>query len=335
MRALLLCLALFALVAVASARKHADEDTLAAQWAAFRAKYNKQYATPAEAAKRFRVFKTNYGRMTQLNAEHGAPFPYGVTKFMDLTTKEFKRKYLMKGITFEEPEGPIAVPKQVLAAPKIPSNFDWGLNKSNIVTAVKNQEQCGSCWAFSATESIESVWAAAHPIQILAPQQIVDCDKNDDGCNGGWPYRAYQYIISAGGQEPESDYPYTAQNGKCKFSASDVVAKISSWKYVITAPSQENTTLLNYIATTGPVSICVYAEPWQYYQSGVITKGCSNQKSMIDHCVQLTGFWQMTGLNTWRIRNSWGTDWGMDGYIYIERGQDLCCVAQVVTVPAL
>jgi len=146
---------------------------------------------------------------------------------------------------------------------------------------------------------------------------------------------AYAYVQKAGGQETEASYPYTAQDGTCKFDASKVVAKISGWGYVITSPAQENTTLLSYIASTAPASICVYAEPWQLYNGGIITKGCSSEKNMIDHCVQLTGFGVNGTTPYWRIRNSWGTQWGEQGFIRVMRGKDLCCVAQVVTNPKL
>jgi len=241
----------------------------------------------------------------------------------------------MRKGTFSRPNLPVAKPRPAPAT--LPTTFDWGLNRTNIVTPVNNQGECGSCWAFSATETIESVWALAHngtqhevPLSV---QQIVDCDKTDAGCGGGWPYNAYEYVIKAGGLEPAADYPYRAKNGQCKFNSKDVLAKISSWEYVIKNSTLEETTMLNFVATSAPVSVCVDASPWQLYSHGVLSKGCPNQMKDIDHCVQVTGFTTIGGLQAWRVRNSWGSDWGQDGYLYIERGLNLCAIADVVTIP--
>jgi len=307
------------------------------QFRAFMLQYGKSYATPEEQKYRKQVFAHNLERAARLNEEHEGLATFGVTPFSDLTAAEFKDQYLMKNLDFDELPARDAVntmPRGAIPS-GIPAFWDWTINKTNICTAVKNQEQCGSCWAFSATEAIESTWAAQNPLAVLGPQQIVDCDTQDSGCNGGWPMTAYAYVQKAGGQETEASYPYTAQDGTCKFDASKVVAKISGWGYVITSPAQENTTLLSYIASTAPASICVYAEPWQLYNGGIITKGCSSEKNMIDHCVQLTGFGVNGTTPYWRIRNSWGTQWGEQGFIRVMRGKDLCCVAQVVTNPKL
>jgi cathepsin F len=267
-----------------------------------------------------------------MNEKNGDP-AFGVTPFSDLTPKEFRQQYLMSK-KLKMPKAPLVdVPKKM---PNIPTSYDWRNVTPLCVTPVKNQQQCGSCWAFSATETIESVWARAnHTLAVLAPQQIVDCDKYDSGCDGGWPYNAYKYVIQAGGLESEKDYPYKAVDQKCDFKKADVVAKLTNWKYVNQQPSGENTTMLNYVYTTSPVSICVDASTWQYYTSGVLTT-CGDS---IDHCVQITGFTEMLdkkrniNVPVWIIRNSWGTSWGVEGYIFVERGKNLCELATVVTVP--
>jgi len=133
-------------------------------------------------------------------------------------------------------------------------------------------------------------------------------------------------VISAGGLEPESDYPYTGVNGKCTFNSGEVAAKISAWKYVSQSASGE-TGMVTYVANTAPLSVCVDASTWQYYQSGVL-KVCGDS---IDHCVQITGFTSMDSLDVWTVRNSWGTDWGVNGFIYVERGKNLCAIADVAT----
>jgi len=155
----------------------------------------------------------------------------------------------------------------------------------------------------------------------------VDCDTGDDGCDGGYPSSAFKYIIGNDGLDLESDYPYKGVGGSCKFKKADVGGTITSWHYVSQAASTENTKMLTYVAETGPVSVCVDAAPWQYYTGGVL-KTCGTS---IDHAVQATGYGVQNGIQTWNVRNSWGADWGEQGYIWLERGKNLCEIATIVT----
>jgi len=303
----------------------------------FQAKYNKQYASSAERSMRFAIFKSNMARARELNAQNGDPV-FGVTKFADLSPDEFRESYLNNKPFQQAADAKKRSATRRTLPPVTVSTWDWGINKTGIVTAVKNQESCGSCWAFSATETIESVWAlGGNTLQTLAPQQIVDCDKVDDGCGGGWPYHAYEYIINAGGMMPESEYPYKGVDGTCKYTPTDAVAHITHWEYVNIDPTEENTTMLSYVASTSPVSVCVDASSWALYTGNGILQTCGKQ---IDHCVQVTGFQLMANnqgqmVPVWNVRNSWGADWGASGYIFLERNKDLCAIATVVTVPSL
>jgi len=190
---------------------------------------------------------------------------------------------------------------------------------------VKNQEQCGSCWAFSVTENIESMWILAGKSNnslALAPQQIVDCDTVDDGCEGGDPPTAYEYIIEAGGLESEQDYPYIAEDESCRFKSQDIVASIKNWQYATSDYSE--TTLQQNLVGYGPLSICVDASNWQDYVSGIMTWYECAWVNILDHCVQLVGYNATSSNPFWMVRNSWGTDWGIDGYIYLEMWEDTC-----------
>jgi len=291
----------------------------------FQHKHNKVYAAE-EFGARYRVFLDNLAVVERMNQGKDVP-TYGVTKFMDMTPEEFKNAYLMRRNV------DTSAIKATKPAPKIkelplPSSFDW--RNKGVVTPVYNQGQCGSCWAFSTTENIESMWAlAGNTLTSLSMQQIVDCDTSDDGCGGGDPPTAYQYVQSAGGLDSYSSYPYTAQNGYCSFSSSNVVAQISGWNYA--TQSQDETQMANFLTQTGPLSICVDAESWQYYTGGIITAsdGCGTS---LDHCVMATGFAAYgTSMPYWIVRNSWGTDWGLSGYLYVEMGQNVCGIAQEAT----
>jgi cathepsin F len=292
------------------------------QFIEFQAKYGKFYGSQDEFNMRFAIFQANLKIAEKLNNQSATS--YGVTKFMDLTPMEFANTVLMR-VHKTGLAGTVA--PQMPIRP-LPVSFDWR-NQGNVVTPVYNQGQCGSCWAFSTTENIESMWAlSGKTLTSLAVQQIVDCDTSDGGCGGGNPPTAYQYVISAGGMEPWSDYPYTGQNDNCAFQSSDVVATISSWTYV--TQSSDETQMQNYLYSNGPLSVCVDASTWQYYTGGIIMagSGCGNS---LDHCVMITGYGSQSGVNFWWVRNSWGTDWGQSGYLQVQMGSDVCGIADECT----
>ena len=262
--------------------------------------------------------------------------PFGLNKFSDLTPEEFKAQYLK----FEPSSADrSAIEVHNSGAVSAPSKYDW--RHHGAVTAVKDQGQCGSCWAFSATEETESMNAVKGTIglQKLSVQQVVSCDQVDGGCNGGDTITAYQYIQKAGGLTSEAKYPYTSGEGDtgfCSWNGGDIVASISSYKYATpgcqdSCDNQDETTLKNNLASTGPVSICVNAEPWQDYSGGVMSSGCSHGYYDLDHCVQLVGYNAEQGNGYWLVRNSWNTNWGEEGYIYLEMGSNVCGVADEAT----
>jgi len=323
---LVLCLAF---LAVASA------STPTSDWAKFnqyKLKFDKIYA-PGDEAERFAVFQTNLARVDALNALQTRDQVYHyLTKFMDLTPDEFRATVLMN-VTVPD-QRPTRATNITAKARALPTNFDWS-STPGIVTPVKNQGQCGSCWDFSATETMESVCArAGYGLHVFSEQQTVDCDTNgqDQGCNGGWPEGAYAYIISAGGIESEANYPYTAEDGTCNFNSGELEAcKITGWDWVIQHQNENH--MQAFVHTTSPVSICVDASSWQYYSSGVLQ--ASSCTTNIDHCVQVTGWSTMGGQLAWNVRNSWGASWGVNGYIYLQFGQDTCAMAQHVTIPCV
>jgi cathepsin F len=289
-------------------------------------KYNKKYDTEAEYTLRFNVFKNNLENYAELNANDDT-VKHGPTKFSDLTNEEFKEKYLIKNFTSPKIRGEkVKVHRYGTRVSSLPVSYTWVTK--NATTPIYNQEQCGSCWAFSTTESIESMnFLAGNPLVSLSMQQIVDCDKEDGGCNGGNPPTAYDYVIKAGGLESYADYPYTARNGICKFDPSKVIRSIKSWQYV--TEREDEGEMQEFTYTTGPPSVCVDASTWNSYNGGVYTS--SNCGTQLDHCVQIVGWTVKSGMNAWIVRNSWGTDWGYEGYCYVAIGQDACGIAQECT----
>jgi len=255
---------------------------------------------------------------------------WGLTKFSDMSSAEFKQMYLTARI---EP----SKHHHVAAKPHIvpPKTFDW--RTKGAITPVKDQAQCGSCWAFSTTENVESMWfLSTKTLPILAPQQLVDCDPQSQGCGGGWTYWAFEYLMNAGGQMAESAYPYHAVNQPCQFKKNKIVAKVFNYTFAIPpceqgdCPSQDEDLMQEQLAKVGPFSVCVNAASWSDYQGGVVEgDSCPGGAQTLDHCVQAVGYDQNQGY--WIVRNSWNTNWGDKGYIYLQLGTNTCGVADVVT----
>eukprot|EP01124_Arcella_intermedia_P027253 TRINITY_DN528_c0_g1_i2.p1 TRINITY_DN528_c0_g1~~TRINITY_DN528_c0_g1_i2.p1 ORF type:complete len:333 (+),score=26.74 TRINITY_DN528_c0_g1_i2:40-1038(+) len=303
------------------------------QFSEWMVKHQKIYASDEDQAHAFENFRASLVRVLKQNqrtTELGKGATYDLNRFSDLSPEEFRRTFLAK------PFHP--TPKETRSAPlsldmglaALPTAFDW--RTKGAVTPVKDQGQCGSCWAFSVTENIESVWMLAKGINSsamapLAPQQIVDCDKVDAGCNGGDTPTAFEYVIKAGGQDTEASYPYKAIDQACHFKAADVEAKIASYKYATKTKNEAE--MKDAVATVAPLSICVDAEPWQFYTSGVMTKAqCGTS---LDHCVQITAYDTAAKPAYWKVRNSWGADWGEKGFIRLEYGTNTCGVAEEPT----
>jgi hypothetical protein len=252
---------------------------------------------------------------------HGAI--HGVTQFSDITPEEFKQRLGFKPKTVDSLPTAQAPQPYAVQCPSVQTGCNWA--NLGAVTPVKNQGQCGSCWAFSATEATESAQFFYNgSLPVLAPQQIVDCDKQDAGCNGGDTPTAYQYIEGAGGLETEAAYPYTAHDGVCQFSSSKIAASISTYNWGITpcdtvatmSCTNQNETGLVSVVQNSPQSICVDAEPWQTYTSGIMdTPLCKYGYLDLDHCVHLTGYGIQAGTQYWLVKNSWGVTWGESGYV--------------------
>jgi len=320
MNAICLFLALFCL---ASSLKHKQRN----EFQMWKQTHAKEYTSEEEEV-RFQNFLASKDRVAQLNAraiKGGSSARYGLNKFSDMTVQEFRQFYLMNNPIKYDPSKP-RDPLDILSIKNVgknPKSFDW--RHKGGVTPVKDQGQCGSCWAFSTTENIESVVMVVGnktKLPTLSPQQIVDCDPSDAGCGGGNPPTAYEYVISAGGMESNSAYPYTAQDGNCAFDKSKVVTTISSWKYACGYWDETalQTILVNYAAP----SICVDAANWQDYQSGIMTGWECAWVNVLDHCVQAVGYDTTGPTPFWIVRNSWSTSWGEQGYIRLQLGVNAC-----------
>jgi C1A family cysteine protease len=217
-----------------------------------------------------------------------------------------------------------------------PDSLDW--STKGATTAVKDQGQCGSCWAYSATEGIESgLFMTTGKIEKLSEQQIISCDKTDGGCAGGDLPTAFDYVKKAGGIDTQSDYADSSAKsghaGSCKSFEKKV--QVTGYKYAIppcdsgACKNQKESDLMAALNTYGPLSVCVNAESWDDYSSGIYKKKCSGKASMLDHCVQLVGYDKSA--NYWKVRNSWAADWGEEGFIRLPMGENACGIADEAT----
>jgi len=305
-----------------------------AQFASFTLKHNRNYPTVAEVNERFTIFKENMAKNVIL-AQQNPLATFGVNKFSDMSSAEFRSKYLMPVNFTQSAEWQADRAKMPKWKPTplqlnsrgVPNDVDWCAQ--GYCTPVKDQGQCGSCWAFSTAETIESsTYATSKNLPVLAPEQIVDCDSNDSGCNGGIPRSAMSWVQSNGGLDTEASYPYTAgqsgQAGQCQTSGT-VGATCSGPQDV---SDGDEGALQSFLQSTGPPSVCVDASSWQSYTGGVLTTCGTN----VDHAVQATGIDSTQGTPAYIVRNSWNTDWGVNGFIYLAMNMgDMCQVASQVT----
>ncbi|XP_063690221.1 cathepsin F-like [Bolinopsis microptera] len=297
----------------------------------FMLKHERVYETEEEHNVRYWTFYKNMAKWELYNKAEQGTATYGMNQFADLTEEEFSKHYLSP-VTSKGMNMLNSLPEaEEVDVADTPAEMDW--RTKNAVTPVKNQGQCGSCWAFSTTGNIEGRWAIKNGTLVsLSEQELVDCDKVDLGCNGGLPFQAYAEIMRLGGLETEEDYPYTGRGGACKFDGSKVAVDITGREKV----STDEKKIAAYVAANGPVSIGLNAAAMQFYTGGVshpLSFLC--EPSGIDHGVVIVGYGTESGKDYWLIKNSWGATWGEKGYYKLYRGKGCCGCNQMVTSATL
>jgi|688.fasta_scaffold125433_4 C1A family cysteine protease len=294
----------------------------------FTTRYNKTYDTD-EYDLRYDIFRNNLERIREHNRGNYS-WKMGVNAFTDLTAEEFRMRYLGFNFGRSLKNTPRLTDYSLKTLRDVPRQVDW--RQKGVVNAVKNQGQCGSCWAFSTIGSVESAWAIkTGKLYSLSEQQLVDCSGSfgNQGCNGGLMDDAFQYA-EKNALCSEDNYPYNAQDGTCKSSCKGLV-NVQSY---VDIPAGDENALLQAVATKGPVSVAIEADQsaFQFYSSGVLDGDCGRQ---LDHGVVVVGYGDENSKPYWLVRNSWGDSWGEQGYIKIVRNQDKCGIADSASYPVV
>ncbi|KZV41175.1 hypothetical protein F511_10309 [Dorcoceras hygrometricum] len=286
-----------------------DEDAMSL-YESWLVKHGKFYNAIGEKEKRFEIFKDNLRFIEEHNSEE-RPYKLGLNRFADLTNEEYRSMFVggrmerktrlmnrkaSNRYTFKEGDG-------------LPESVDW--REKGAVAPVKDQGQCGSCWAFSTVAAVEGVnKIVTGDLVVLSEQELVDCDKAyNQGCNGGLMDYAFQFIIKNGGIDTSVDYPYNARDGTCdQFRKNAKVVSINDYEDV---PENDEQALKKAVANQ-PVSVAIEAggRAFQLYQSGVFTGLCGTD---LDHGVVAVGYGTENGEDYWIVRNSWGPSWGEKG----------------------
>lgn len=323
----------------------------------FKTRFSRVYSSDDEHQYRFSVFQENIAHARHLNAqprEFGHTAMYGVTKFSDWTQQEREDNLFGNIANVDEmPPGEYFCPDSYPCFPSTtpPTDFDWRDDSRSPITAVKNQGQCGGCWAFATAQTVEASWAIAGNPPVggadpnLSVEQLLGCDSGSFGCNGGFLFQAllwmWQSSVNGSGLVSDSADPYTCANGcagpvgcpPLETQPKATIKATCSCAYDVNGTNYE-AQMTAALHQYGPLAVTVDADTWYSYSGGIVRQHCS-ASSPADHAVQVTGYGIDTsthpGVEYWWVRNSWGPDWGEDGYIQLFRGDNVCGVANNVS----
>ncbi|CAD7088589.1 unnamed protein product [Hermetia illucens] len=305
------------------------------EWKQFQLAYNRNYKNPAELRYRKGIFNTNLENIKKHNEEYEAglqSYMKGVNKFTDLTFEEVQKKLLTyKGNSASK----VTVDLDILqvADNELPESIDF--REKGYVTPVKDQGDCGSCWAFSAVGAIEGqLYEATKKLVTLSEQELVDCSESNFGCFGGWMKSAFKDLRKLGGIATEESYPYEGDDDECEFEEDMAVAQITGSKSL---PKKEDA-LKKAVATIGPISVAIeVTDNFVDYKEGVFyDKSCSGEECLMNHAVLVVGYGKdnATGKDYWLVKNSWSDDWGDNGYIKMSRNRrNNCNIASAAIYP--
>ncbi|CAM8981586.1 unnamed protein product [Rhodiola kirilowii] len=297
-------------------------------FARFAHKYGKRYETAEEIKLRFEIFRDNL-KLIRMSNKKERSYTLAVNEFADWTWEEFR------GHRLGAAQNCSATDKgnHQLTDAVLPDLKDW--REVGIVSPVKDQGHCGSCWTFSTTGALEAAYSQAFGKGIsLSEQQLVDCARpfNNFGCSGGLPSQAFEYIKYNGGLDTEEAYPYTGKDGACKFSSVNIGVKVIDSVNITQGAEDE---LKHAVGAVRPVSVAFeVVSGFRFYSEGVYTSdSCGRDPMDVNHAVLAVGYGVEDGVPYWLIKNSWGSSWGDHGYFKMELGKNMCGVATCASYP--
>lgn len=323
----LIILSLLTLFALAQAKVKYDILQAPDYFESFIQNYSRMYNSHEEKKYRYKIFRHNLEEINLKNRRNDSAI-YKINKFSDLSKNELISKYtglampnktenFCKVITLDGPPD------------KGPLNFDW--RNHNKVTTVKEQGPCGSCWAFATLASIESQFAIKYDTLVnLSEQQMVDCDQVDFGCEGGLLHTAFEQIIEMGGVQSERDYTYVAQRDSCKLDPGKFITRLlGCYRYIVRYEEK----LKDLLRRVGPVPVAIDVSSVVDYYGGIINY-CENYG--LNHAVLLVGYGIENNIPYWTFKNSWGKDWGEDGYFRVRQNVNACgMVNDLISTPVV
>ncbi|RDX70011.1 Oryzain alpha chain, partial [Mucuna pruriens] len=316
--------------------KFPSEEGVVELFQRWKEEHQKFYRHTEEAKLRLENFKRNLKYIVERNAKRNSPYGHslGLNRFADMSNEEFNNRFISKV------KKPFSKRNSITRSPKddfceeAPYSLDW--RKKGVVTGVKDQGNCGSCWAFSSTGAIEGINAIVTGDLIsLSEQELVDCDSTNEGCDGGYMDYAFEWVVHNGGIDTESNYPYTGVDGRCNVTKEEnKVVSIDGYTDV----GQSDSSLL-CATVKQPISAAIDGSSWdfQLYTGGIYDGDCSSDPDDIDHAVLIVGYGSEGDEDYWIVKNSWGTSWGIEGYIYIRRNTNLkygvCAINYMTSYP--